>query len=345
MKKTVYRKQGGFSLIELMIALVLGLIITGAAISVVVNTRQTFRTVENHSRMQENARTAFELMARDIRGAAGNPCGANQITNNLTNGAAAWWANFIANSLRGFDNSAAGDAAAAIVAVGNAAGERLAGSDALITLSGNMDESFIAATHNSAAAPPTFTLSTTAHNLRQSDIAMVCDGIQATLFQITNNPAGIATIAHDAGGAAPGNIAAALPGRPTFDNGAVLARYSSAFWYVGPNGRGGNSLFRRSYDGNAGAEVSAEIVDNVTGMDLEYVERNTAPVPSTLSTWLNAGAVANWNFVLGGIRIEAVRITLNLRSRDNAGVNAAGQPAPLTTTLSETVYLRNREFR
>lgn len=342
MKTSALLKQGGFSLIELMIALVLGLILTGAAISVVVANRQTFRTVENHSRMQENARTAFELMARDIRAAAGNPCGANQITNNLTNNAAAWWANFIANGLRGFDNSAAGDAAAGIVAVGNAAGERLAGSDALIVLSGNLDEAFIVGTHASAAAPPTFTLTTNAHNLRQSDIAMVCDGTQASIFQITNNPAAGTTVAHDAGGAAPGNIAASL-GR-TFDNGALLSRYTSAFWYVGANGRGGNSLFRRSYDGNAGAEVNAEIVDNVTGLDLEYVERNTAPIPSTLTTRL-ASAVTNWNFVLGGIRIEAVRITLNLRSRDNAGVNAAGQPAPLTTALSETVYLRNREFR
>jgi type IV pilus assembly protein PilW len=343
MIKTVSRKQGGFSLIELMIALVLGLILTAAALSVVVTTRQTFRTVENHSRMQENARTAFELMARDIRAAAGNPCGANQITNNLTNNAVAWWANFNANSLRGFDNSAAGDAAAGIVAVGNGAGEGLAGSDALIALTGNQEEAFIVASHNSAAAPPTFTLSTVAHNLRQNDIAMVCDGTQASIFQVTNNPSNLATIAHDAGGAAPGNIAATL-GR-TFDNGALLGRYTSAFWYVGANGRGGNSLFRRSYDGNAGAEINAEIVDNVTGMDIEYVERNTAPIPSTLSNWLGAGAVTNWNFVLGGIRIEAVRVTLNLRSRDNAGVSTAGQPAPLTTTLSETVYLRNREFR
>lgn len=343
MKMNIPRQQAGFSLIELMIALVLGLILTGAALSVVVNTRQTFRTVENHSRMQENARTAFELIARDIRAAAGNPCGANQITNNLTNGATAWWANFNANGLRGFDNSAAGDAAATIVAVGNAAGDRLAGTDALITLSGNQGEAFVVATHNSAAAPPTFTLSTTAHNLRQNDIAMVCDGIRTTLFQVTNNPVNSASIAHDAGGAAPGNLAANL-GR-TFDSGAMITRYSSAFWYIGPNGRGSNSLFRRSYDGNAGAEINAEIIDNVTGMDIDYVERNTAPVPSTLSTWLAAGAVTNWNFALGGIRIEAVRVTLGLRSRDNAGVNAAGQPAPLTTTLSETVYLRNREFR
>ena len=76
MKTTTICPERGFSLVELMIALALGLFLTGVAITIVINNRQTFRTAENQARMQENARAAFEMMARDLRGAGGNPCAA-----------------------------------------------------------------------------------------------------------------------------------------------------------------------------------------------------------------------------------------------------------------------------
>ena len=83
----------GFSLVELMIAMALGLFLTGVAVNIVITNRQAFRTTENLSRMQENARSAFELMARDIRSAGGNPCGTPMIVNVLNNPANLWWAN------------------------------------------------------------------------------------------------------------------------------------------------------------------------------------------------------------------------------------------------------------
>ena len=73
MKNTTFHAVRGFSLVELMIALALGLFLTGVAITVVINNRQTFRLAENQARMQENARAAFEMMARDLR-AAGGKC-------------------------------------------------------------------------------------------------------------------------------------------------------------------------------------------------------------------------------------------------------------------------------
>lgn len=337
------KSHQGFTLIELMIALALGLFITGVTISIVVGNRQTFRVAENQARMMENARSAFELIARDLRAAAGNPCGANRVTNNLTNAGAAWWANFINNGLRGFEGSAVGDLAAAGIPVGAGGVQVLAGSDSLIVLTGNLEEPVIAATHNAVAAPPNFTLTTNQHSFRQGDVAMICDGIQTTIFQITNNPQNLTVVQHDGGGGVPGNVAPAL-GR-TFENGALLSHFANAFWHVGPNNRGGNSLFRRSFDGRTGVETNAEIIDNIDGLNIEYVERNTAVSPATLTTWINATNVTNWAFALGGVRIEAVRLTLNLRSRDNVGVNAAGGVAPLTTALSETIYLRNREYR
>lgn len=67
MKKTLVRGSRGFSLVELMIAIVLGLVVMGGVISIFVANRQAFRVSENMAHVQENARVAFELLARDLR--------------------------------------------------------------------------------------------------------------------------------------------------------------------------------------------------------------------------------------------------------------------------------------
>lgn len=59
----------GFSLIELMVALVLGLLVAGAALAILQSNQATYRSNEGLNRVQENARIAFELMSRDIRSA------------------------------------------------------------------------------------------------------------------------------------------------------------------------------------------------------------------------------------------------------------------------------------
>src|SRR5580765_5642183 len=68
-------KQSGFTLIELMVALVLGLIVVGAAGSLFLSNNRVYGMTETVGRIQENQRPSFELMARDIRSAGGTPCG------------------------------------------------------------------------------------------------------------------------------------------------------------------------------------------------------------------------------------------------------------------------------
>ncbi|MFP3416601.1 prepilin-type N-terminal cleavage/methylation domain-containing protein, partial [Bacillus sp. SIMBA_074] len=50
-------RQQGFSLIELMIALVLGLLVVGAAIGIFLSNRQTYQATEGVGRAQEGVRT------------------------------------------------------------------------------------------------------------------------------------------------------------------------------------------------------------------------------------------------------------------------------------------------
>jgi type IV pilus assembly protein PilW len=59
----------GFSLVELMIAMALGLMLVGAGVGLLLATRQLQQEQERVAAMKENLRFAADFMARDIRGA------------------------------------------------------------------------------------------------------------------------------------------------------------------------------------------------------------------------------------------------------------------------------------
>lgn len=59
--------QRGFTLIEIMISLLLGVFLLGGVIGIFLNTKQTYRVQDALSRLQENGRYAMEFIGRDIR--------------------------------------------------------------------------------------------------------------------------------------------------------------------------------------------------------------------------------------------------------------------------------------
>lgn len=59
--------QAGFSLVELMIAITLGLIVLLAIGSIYIGSRQTYRVQEDNARLQEAGRYALEVIGRGLR--------------------------------------------------------------------------------------------------------------------------------------------------------------------------------------------------------------------------------------------------------------------------------------
>lgn len=60
-------RERGFTLIEILVALILGLVVLGGVIQVFISTRQAVRIQQASSRMQENGRNAIALLTRYIR--------------------------------------------------------------------------------------------------------------------------------------------------------------------------------------------------------------------------------------------------------------------------------------
>ena len=66
-RRLPFRRESGLSLIELMVALVIGLFLIVGAVSVYQQARNAYRTTEAVARIQETARYAFDVLEPEIR--------------------------------------------------------------------------------------------------------------------------------------------------------------------------------------------------------------------------------------------------------------------------------------
>jgi type IV pilus assembly protein PilW len=67
------RRQDGFTLIELMVALILGLVVTGALIQLFLASKLTYTVTDGLVRAQENARHTLMVVNRELRMAGSQP--------------------------------------------------------------------------------------------------------------------------------------------------------------------------------------------------------------------------------------------------------------------------------
>lgn len=327
------RQHQGFSLVELMIAMMLGLFLIGGVISVFLSNREVYRQNENLARMQENARYAFEVLGRDVREAGGIVCGANFApTNVVTNPSNNWWSSWNdgtnnINGIRGFYGKQ--NNASFPKAFGTAAASRVEGTDdattpdALIVLSAST-QSYTITTHVPTATPPTFTLNTTSHRFSVGEVIMACDYGKAALFQVTGP-----SVLNDTNLANDGNTvehSSALVN--AFQSGGQLTPLSASAWYIGFNGRGGRSLYRIYLSGNP-----EEIAEGVTDLQLFYLTKDASGNLPT-SYVRDTTGITDWS------RVVAVRMVFTMQSLENVGIGAT----PLTRTWNTVITLRNRQL-
>lgn len=323
----------GFSLIELMIALILGLVVVAAAGGIFISNKRAFNATETIGRIQENGRVAFELMARDVRESSGTPCGKNiPIANVLADTSFDWGV-----GLKGYG----GTQAMADAPFGTTAGKRVSGTDA-VEFKAATDGLTSVSKHNPASA--TVFLGNGDHGFKDNDILLICDYSSAAIFQVTGPTTPVLHVVHNTGkgSATIGNTCKALsfPVDPDcsakpkdgkkFAANSIIARYSSTVWYVGYNARLGKSLYRKSH-GNAAEEVT-EGVDN---MGLSYL------VPGK-SKYDAAPAVAAGDWT----NVNALRVALSLKAAVGAlsarEIEGTTKDQALTRQLVHTVTLRNR---
>jgi type IV pilus assembly protein PilW len=65
--KLARKRTAGFSLVEIMVAMVISLVILGGAMTILVQNQQHYRQNDDFGRLQENARFAMDLITGDLR--------------------------------------------------------------------------------------------------------------------------------------------------------------------------------------------------------------------------------------------------------------------------------------
>lgn len=333
------KRMGGMSMVELMVGMTLGMFLIAGIGSVFVATGEANRSNENLSRVQEAARTAFSLLARDIREAGLNDCGRiSRVVNVLNNAAATPWANWN----QGVVGAEAGVAMPGLV-TGAGFGQRVGTEDAIQIMKG-ASRGVTVVSHNTASATIRLTDDS---SFRDGDVLIICDFTQASIFQVTNVNAagGDEHVVHNTGGArSPGNCSKGLgwadppvctvTGKeyPYPTNSTVLA-FESMYWYIGNNGRpgtGGTSLFRMRLQNTGGsvAMVPEEVLEGVSGLQLQYLVSGAA-------NYVDAAAGLDWSQVL------AVRIGLTMSGLAEEA-SARGESERVGRNYFNVVTLRNR---
>jgi len=324
------RHQQGLSLVELMIAIVLGLFLSAGIIQLFTSNKQTYRVTENMSRLQENGRFAMHFLTNDIRMADFWGCRGHKITidNNLNNDA-----NFdtYSTALEGTNNDDSNP-------------DVIDGTDT-ITIRGTFGSSiYLTDVPDESAASLKVSDSS---DLKEGDIILLSDCSDGDIMQITNDPGvggslGFDNVIHSTGGTeSPGNENKIL--RSDYDNtNAQVYKINFATFSIrnGVNGR--PALFRSINGGSV-----QELVEDIENMQVLYGEDTDADgAPNYYKASDSAGL--NMNNVVA-VRISLIAVSFEDNITEQANTYSIFNGAAITPTdrrirrvFTSTIVIRNR---
>jgi type IV pilus assembly protein PilW len=352
--KSVASHQAGVTLIELLVALALGLAVLVGLSAVYVAAKQSFRFQETAGRLQEDANFSLESIARDMRMAGFSGCRGVDVA--TVSGVTTYYPTLALSSsplaydgpnplaaveptnamvvlqplspqnfLRGFDNVPSAMFAAAAVPVSSSTDSIFfsSGSPNAVSVSAQMANT---SSNLTIAADPYKWGSATANN--GVYYMIVSDCISSSLFAGKTSVGG-AQIEHGTGVVnTPGNAADTFPGSAIYGVDALVMPIEWNFYYVATRaGANTPSLYRVFYDGN-NRQPAQEIVSNVESMKLHYGENIYGKDASNLQCNL---PVANctptytadvWRTTAATVtdwsNVVAVRVGLMMVSADNS---------------------------
>lgn len=375
------RRARGFSLVEMMVAITVGLVLISVMSVVYLNSKSSTRRQDQLSNIQQSVRTAFEYLAFDSRmvGHLGcstrldnlAPVGAVSLANNFAVGiegyeyaGTAVGGTFTMTSSTPTDTTTASawsnspGATTAVIPLsaisGGAAVGITPGSDVLVVRStavGKPVRLTAAVAGGSATAIPIENRSTGNCPNGTANVSGFCDGSfgvitscnAAQAFQVTTAGASLALPS-----AILGSTVYAIDATEVFPMQTVV-------YYIKRSSSGTTtSLYRRVLDGAQTDPTlqDQELIEGVENMQIRYgVDTDTELDGIINGDYVTADAIAEWN------RVVAVRISLLVRASTSIEGNLASTSAPVNgvtvtypTTgprfdrrvFTTTVALRNR---
>jgi len=304
----------GFSLVELMVALTIGLIILSSVSMLFVSSKKTYTTQDRLARLQENARFAMQFIIKDLRLTGYYGCvdeiNADSVSNTLNSSTS-----FAYNAqipLEGL-NSAAGTwypSGSATLPSGIASG-----TDAIAIRMGDASSSVYIDTEMPNSSAELKVNSVTGFNT--GDIIMVSDCTSTDIMQITQVQTSSVKLQHNpGGGSSPGNSTQKLSkAYSPSGNGTRVMKFMTRQYFIATGASGNPALWRQD---NTATPV--ELVDGIESLQILYGKNTDGIVPKVPNVYLQAGATglqtaADWSSVVS-IRIGILARTVNDKDTD-----------------------------
>lgn len=307
--------QTGFGLVEIMIAMTLGLVLLGGVGYLYIGSRGAFRTTDNISRIQENARFALDMMGRDIRMAGYIGCGniSSMMVNTIANAPVPPMT--AANVLIGYDSGSGWTNPTTIT--------RFAATDVIAIMGAfssgvNLDGNLVPQNAN-------VQVNGNPDGFKADDVLVVTNCVNADVFRATNvsSSGGITTAAH-ANSSNTGNRIG------VYGEDAFVMRVDQYTYFVGTNTAGNPALYRVGLDG-----IAEELVEHVQDLQLRYgLDTNGDGTVDSYSD-----APGTWT------QVASVTLNLLMRSPDNNVATSQPSLAYNNTTFSGTSAADRRIYQ
>nr|WP_320166983.1 PilW family protein [uncultured Methylophaga sp.] len=348
-------KEKGFSLVELMVALVIGLLLIAGVIELFVSTRQTYRVQDMKARMQEDGRYAIHHISSLLDRAGYVGCNSipagetgRKVVNNLNTENNYFW-NIDAPVL-GHEADNNGGWAPALPGGINQA---IAGSD-VFTLR-TVSNLFIEVSHFNNNGGPSAPVkipqdnplddcdpATEAQPGDCANIVVASDCNKSVIFQVTNDPSVDGNLQHETGIGTPGNRKVDL-GLSGLSQG-WLNTFTTHTFFI----RNGPSNYPSLYQMVLGQNPDV-LIEGVEQMQVEYgVDTSNN---GSVDQYVKANAVADWEQVIS-VRISLVMINIDPQQNDNVALGdgtytlegnvITPDDGRLRQVFTKTITLRNR---
>jgi type IV pilus assembly protein PilW len=341
--------QTGFTLIELMIAMLLGAFLIGGIMQIFLGSRQTYRMQENLSRLQENGRFAMDFITRDNRMMGFQGCASRTLVPNIIidprnpnpNPTPATLTGGLSTPLVGTDNVANNWSASAC----GASNSCVAGTDALTYHFGASCGGYLTGNMGTNNANIQISAANTC-NINMYDVLMISDCSSSDIFIATSaSSGGVQTIPHANNQNTTNNLS------KLYGSNAEVLAFRSYSFFIRNNSSGEPALWR--LDNSRPASTSdpinpIELVEGVENMQILYgADTDTTP-DGTANYYVSAGTAG-----LDMNKVVSIRVSVVVRSMNDG---LAAQPidykyngATVTPTdrrirrvFTSTIALRNR---
>ena len=343
------RRQGGFSMVELMVAIVLALLLTGAVISVFIGSRTAYQATAGIGEMSDSGRFALNLIGESVRSAGNLACNsAMSATSQTLLGVNTFTQNY-GQGIAGFESIGTTPPAAIALPAAPVVG-------AANNWTPNLDPAFVGATaagpfgipvqgsdvlvvrSSVSRVPPVYTTADALPNAATLLVtsvpaaatgfqyAAVSDCTKSVIFQVAGMAGGTVT------------LNAGLPG-VGFSAGALVAPLTTTVYYIGTGSDGDSSLWRLEQpNGGPAFGLPEELVPDIENMQVLYGV-DTAGT-QTASAYVTADQV-------GAINVVSIQVALLVASPPSAKQLPAAAPynllgnaatAPVDNRMRQVFY-------